>query len=123
MHPRHSALLSTLFLLQATLASAGHKLTQVLPPDDPRIQYTGRIDFSDPQAPRFDWPGVSITLRFKGDAVGFRLQDGGNDYNLAIDAKPATVFATEARKTDYIFSGLSRGTHTAVLSKRTEGSF
>jgi|GEM_PF-413167 len=103
--------------------SAGTRLPQLIPADDPRIQYSGRIDFTDPKAPRFDWSGVSLTVRFKGDAVGFVLADGANNYNLTVDDRPVTVWATTKGRVEYIAGHFKKGDHLARLSKRTEGYF
>jgi hypothetical protein len=92
-------------------------------PNDERIQYSGRVDFSEPTAPRFDWPGVSIGLRFRGRAIGFRLEDGGNDYNLFVDGTLAEVWSTRSGVLDYSVDGLADGEHIALLTKRTEASF
>ncbi len=95
----------------------------VVAPSDTRIQYAGRVDFSEPDAPRFDWPGVSITVRFRGRGIGFRLEDGGNDYNLFVDGALSQVWATRPGVQDYSVDGLTEGEHTALLTKRTEASF
>jgi lysophospholipase L1-like esterase len=95
----------------------------VVAPSDTRIQYSGRIDFSQPSAPRFDWPGVSIAVRFRGRAVGFRLEDGGNDYNLFVDGAPSQVWSTRPGVQDYSVDGLADGEHVALLTKRTEASY
>jgi lysophospholipase L1-like esterase len=93
-----------------------------VPPNDPNIRYSGRIDFSNPQAPRFDWPAVSITTRFRGKSIGILLEDGNNDYNAFLDGRPAQVIIPGSARATTI-SGLSPGLHTLVLSKRTEASF
>jgi lysophospholipase L1-like esterase len=116
-------ILLLILALFPTVLSAGGPSYDLIPPDDAHIQYSGRIDLSNPMAPRFDWPGVSITVRFKGQAVGFRLVDGFNNYNLTVDGKPTTVWATQAGQMDYVETGFSKGEHIAVLSKRTEGYF
>ncbi|HXL72683.1 MAG TPA: hypothetical protein VN963_03575, partial [bacterium] len=53
--------------------------------NDPNIQYSGRFDFSNPLAPRFDWPAVSISAVFQGTSIGILLTDGNNNYNAFID--------------------------------------
>ncbi len=95
----------------------------VIPPDDPKIQFTGRIDFTNPKAPRFDWPGVSILARFKGTSIGFLLEDGGNDYDVKVDGQPSTVWATFADRNLYTLDGLPEGDHTVQIVKRTETIF
>lgn len=38
----------------------------VIQADDPRLQYSGRIDFTDPKAPVFVYPCTSVRMRFTG---------------------------------------------------------
>ena len=116
-------ILFLLLVLSPIFVSAGESSYVLIPADDAHIQYSGRIDFTNPKAPRFDWPGVSITVRFTGKAIGFRLEDGNNNYNLTVDSKPVSVWATKPGETDCVVSGLSKGEHIIVLSKRTEGYF
>ena len=60
----------------------------VISPDNSNIQYTGRIDFSDPMAPILGWPGGHITVNFEGTSVKAtvnNLGDGdGNTYYAAV---------------------------------------
>jgi hypothetical protein len=44
-----------------------------IPADHPDIFYSGRVDCSNPAAPAFAYPGVSIRARFEGDAVDMLL--------------------------------------------------
>ena len=107
-----SSYLSGAFAQSSVLVSA----------NDPRIQYSGRFDFSNPQAPRFDWPAVSITAVFQGTSIGILLTDGNNDYNAFIDGHLQQVIFTGS-DTQYTISGLRAGAHTLLLTKRTEASF
>lgn len=93
-----------------------------IPPNDPNIQYSGRFDFSDPKAPRFDWPAVSISAVFQGAAVGILLDDGNNDYDVFIDGNLQQVILTGSAA-QYTVGGLKTGTHTLQLVKRTEAYF
>src|SRR5581483_689369 len=112
--------LAVLFLLLFIPLISRAKEQINISPDNPLIQYSGRIDFSDPQAPRFDWSGVSITVKFKGASIGFRLQDGKNNYEVKVDGRPATVWVTRLNQELYTLSGLSKKQHTVQLIKRTE---
>ena len=38
----------------------------VVSPDSEKIRYMGRVDFTDPKAPRFDWSGIEISVNFTG---------------------------------------------------------
>jgi hypothetical protein len=96
--------------------------TMVLP-DNPLIQYSGRIDFSNPREPRFDWPGVSLTVKFQGYSIGFLLEDGNNNFEVQVDGQPATVWVTQPDQDLYSLSDLSSGEHLVRIVKRTEAIF
>ena len=49
--------------------------TQVYSPENSNIQYTGRIDFSNPQEPKFSAPSVIIQARFCGVSATVLLED------------------------------------------------
>jgi lysophospholipase L1-like esterase len=112
-----------LFLLEIVISTHFplHADTTILP-DDPRIQYSGRIDFSDPRAPRFDWPGVSIQVNLKGDSLGFLLQDNQNRFDVWVDGKPQTVLIASPHQSLYRVDSLGPGEHRLQLTKRTESS-
>src|SRR5689334_22735935 len=71
--------------------------------DNPFIQYTGRIDFTDPKLPRFWQPGVYITLRFAGDYCAIILNDEilwGKNHNyleIVVDGKAERI-QTKAKR-------------------------
>jgi lysophospholipase L1-like esterase len=92
--------------------------------DDPNIQYSGRIDFSDSKAVRFEWTGVYIRARFSGTTLGVRLDDGNGNYNVFIDGALDTIFVTKGGMfgvSEYMVQGLSAGEHTVLLTRRNEG--
>jgi Carbohydrate esterase 2 N-terminal/GDSL-like Lipase/Acylhydrolase family len=96
--------------------------------DHPYIQYTGRIDFTDPQRPRFWQPGVYITARFTGNSCQVILNDEvlwGSFHNyleIVVDGKPARIQTKTKRDTIIVAEGLSRGVHTLVICKNTEAN-
>ncbi len=94
-----------------------------IPADDPGIRYYGRVDFSDPKRPRFDWPGVSIAAAFEGRSVGVKLDDGADDYNLFVDGVLKKVISTEKGSRTYTVEGLAAGAHNLLLTKRNGSSF
>ena len=57
--------------------------------DNSFIEYTGRIDFTNPKAPRFSYSGVSIRASFQGSSISAMLNDtkGKNYYNIILDKK------------------------------------
>jgi lysophospholipase L1-like esterase len=99
--------------------------TRLVPATDTKLRYTGRIDTADPAAPRFFWPGTSVALRFTGTSFGLRLDDarGQNYYTVIIDGDDAHPCIIPCRKGEARYPvavGLTLGTHTAVIVRRTE---
>jgi lysophospholipase L1-like esterase len=97
-------------------------------PNDPWIQYTGRISFASSE-PWFSHPGVSIKARFTGSTLNFLMKEfgngslGNNHYNVTIDN--GTPIRVEVRKDTTLYEvarDLAPGEHTVVLTKRTESS-
>ncbi len=104
-----------------------HPLSTFYFSDDPNIQYTGRVDFSNPKRPRFWVPGVYITAIFKGSFCSFVINDEvlhGNLHNyieVVIDDTKFFRIKTKT-KTDTIdvAKGLSEGNHSITICKNTE---
>jgi lysophospholipase L1-like esterase len=95
----------------------------VVTADDPHIQYSGRVDFSDPRKPRFSWPGVSITAVFDGQKCDIRLLDGESDYNVFLDGKLHAVLRTDPSQNLYPLEKLDKGTHTLMITRRNDGNY
>ncbi|MFL5729488.1 MAG: SGNH/GDSL hydrolase family protein [Cytophagaceae bacterium] len=126
--------LFVLFFFSLTL-NAQHKKKEALShisADDPKIKYTGRIDFSNPKAPRFAWSGVSIKASFQGSHCEVLLNDyasgeaptgeaNANWFNLIIDNKKIQVVKCQKDgKQIYKVEALSDSVHTIEIFKRTE---
>jgi hypothetical protein len=106
------------------------------PASDPRIRYTGRIDFSNPLEPRFWAPGVYIRIRFEGPDCTIYLRDEvlyGNNHNyaeVALDGeKPYRVQMKGPLDTLTVETGASKGdggksgrhdSHILTICKDTE---
>ncbi|MCS6824671.1 MAG: GDSL-type esterase/lipase family protein [Cytophagaceae bacterium] len=98
--------------------------------DDPLIQYFGRIDFSNPKAPSYAYPGVSIRAKFQGPAIDVIIKDYGtgtasttNFYQVIIDGVVQSTLRVNSTDTLYNISRtLSDSEHTIELFKRTEAS-
>lgn len=101
--------------------------------DNPNIQYTGRIDFSDPLSPLLTWSGSSVVANFQGTSIKAILNDmaqqneqGGSKgqnyfYSIIDNGTPALIVCAAGTQTYNIASGLSDTTHKIELYKRTEG--
>ncbi|TWI67361.1 GDSL-like lipase/acylhydrolase family protein [Pseudoduganella lurida] len=114
-------------LALATFLCAGPCSAAVtVAPSDPKLQYTGRIDFADPAAPVLSWPGTGIAGTFTGSTLALKLDDqrGRNYFNVFIDgdvARPQVVHAAKGSGTYTVASGLAAGPHRFLVTKRTEG--
>lgn len=96
--------------------------------DNRNIQYTGRIDFSNPKAPRLWAPGSYITIGFRGSYCNVTFNDqelyGQHNYiEMAIDDQPPTRMQTTGKSnTIKAAFGLAEGTHVLTICKNTEAS-
>jgi lysophospholipase L1-like esterase len=96
--------------------------------DHPFIQYTGRIDFTNPKLPRFWQPGVYIQTKFAGSHCEVILNDEvlwGKNHNyleVVIDGVAKRLQTKSAHDTIMVAEGLSDGTHTLTVCKNTEAN-
>lgn len=94
-------------------------------PAAPGVQYIGRFDMSDSAGPKFAWSTSTIKANFTGTGISVKLKSTGDNYfNVIIDGVVKTPINTPAGSTtSYVLaSGLTNGTHTVELVKRTEAS-
>jgi len=92
----------------------------IIPADNPNIQYFGRWDTSDPLHPRQSGSGNYIIAEFTGKKIGIRTDDNSDYYNVYIDSQFRNVFhGSKAGEADYILAdSLANSKHTLLLSKR-----
>ena len=94
--------------------------------DHPALQYTGRIDFSDPAAPRLFWPGTSIRAVFTGSSLQVVMDDaqGQSYYNVIIDddQDPVIIACQPGLQIYPVASGLKDTIHSVLIFRRTEAS-
>ncbi len=103
---------------------------------DPRFQYLGRVDLSDPVGPTLIESAAYVTARFRGNAAAVELSDnafGGVDFfDVTIDDGGASVLAPiNGSPSWYSLSPLDDagvpvplgcGEHTLTIVKRTEAT-
>ncbi len=116
--------------VSCSFTSPAHKATlKFFNAADRKIQYTGRIDYSNPLKPRIWAPGVYIEAKFKGSTCVVLLNDevvGGNTHNyleIVIDGKnPYRVQTTGKMNRIALPSGLPDTEHTVLICKDTESN-
>ncbi|TSD64883.1 acetyl xylan esterase [Inquilinus sp. KBS0705] len=114
-----------LLLISAAKTYAQQPLT-FFKANDSRFQYVGRIDFTQPERPRFWAAGVYITARFKGTTCTLLVNDEvmyGTVHNyieVVIDGVPARLQTTGKTNEIVIAKDLPDTAHTVVICKDTE---
>lgn len=97
--------------------------TMLISPSNPKINYYGRVDFSNPATPQYSWSGVIIEANFTGSEIGMQIDHPGSFYAIEIDGKTdTTVSVTTAGA--YIFTtDLSPSTHTVRIKLKSEDHY
>lgn len=97
--------------------------------DDPNLQYTGRIEWTNPKQPRFSLGATYLTARFRGTGVTVRLKDEHrygkwrNYYDAIVDGMVVKKIRPEDDVTivSYpISTDLPYSEHEVTVVKRTE---
>jgi hypothetical protein len=87
------------------------------------------VNCTDPAAPSFAFPGVSIRARFTGTGIDMILSDHGsssspNFYTVIIDeCTPERLEMTPGEHTYSLARGLAEGEHTVEVFKGNESNF
>lgn len=100
--------------------------TETIHPNHSFIEYTGRIDFSNPLKPRFSYSGVSVRACFQGTSISLLLDDEGikNYYNVILDGEVISRIQTKAGLSTYtLATGLKDIHHEIEIFRLTEESF
>ena len=125
---RKSYTIVLIFVLFCSLSTGqdDKNVLSYIAPSDNKIQYTGRINFANPNAPIFYWPGTYIKARFQGTSLTIKLDDeqGENFYNVFLDGdlQNPTIIACKKGLHDYaVAQQLSDAEHDVWLFRRTEG--
>lgn len=123
----YKTLLGLSLLINAQVVSA----QTTFEADNSNIQYTGRIDFSNPLQPTYIYPGIAIKAKFNGTGVSAIINDfgngtdaSGNFYKVLIDGSVYTeqIKAENGEQTYELANGLLDGDHTVEIMKITEGA-
>jgi beta-lactamase class D/lysophospholipase L1-like esterase len=115
-------ILGALLLPSCLTAAYG---VQTIPASDKCFRYEGRIDFSDLNSPVIVWQASRISIDFEGDTLTllFNGAKAQNFFDANIDNSTTIVEANEGMPPKgTTFTGLGKGRHHLVLSKRSEGN-
>lgn len=120
--------LLALSMLTASLPSAFSQ--QSVLPSNPNVKTNGRIDTSNPERFRFDYPGVHFTLKFTGSTtIAAKIKASKETYFQAfVDGKPVldqsgrqAIYTSLNDTTIVLANKLKKAqSHEVVLYKRTE---
>ena len=120
----------TIFALLLTLATFGANAIITVPlkgtvikPSDPRIVYTGRISFTNPERPAWNYPGVQIIAAFEGTSLRMIAKPRSGYFMAQIDqAEPFKVaFCGERDSVVMLATALPEGRHLVRLMYVIEG--
>ncbi|MDA8539178.1 GDSL-type esterase/lipase family protein [bacterium] len=83
----------------------------VVDADAAGISYMGRFDRRLSKAVRFDWPGSTISVRFRGSSsIAMRLAGAGNFYSVTVDeCMSATIYADDESDKDPVLHKIADG--------------
>ena len=95
----------------------------IISPANKLIQYTGRISFSNPQRPAWNYPGVQIIAAFEGTSIRMIAKPKSGYFMAQIDqAEPFKVaFRSENDSVVTLATALPDGRHTVRLMYIIEG--
>jgi lysophospholipase L1-like esterase len=99
---------------------------EIVAANNPLIEYTGRIDFTNPLKPGFSYSGVSVRACFEGSSIGIILTDAGtrNYYNVILDKTIVLRLQTKSGLNTYnIANALKDTVHEIEIFRLTEVDF
>ena len=120
----------TIFALFLTLAALGANAIVTVPlkgtvikPSNPDIVYTGRISFTNPDRPTWNYPGVQIMAAFEGTSLRMIAKPRSGYFMAQIDqAEPFKVaFRGERDSVVTLATALPDGRHLVRLMYVIEG--
>jgi len=120
--------LSILLLITHFNCNRESMSVKFFPADNSCIQYTGRIDFFDPQKPKLVGAGCYLQVRFQGNSIVILIQDehlyGNRNYlTVVLDGEYRGRIRTVKGQNSYVLAdSLDNSDHTILVCKATEAA-
>ena len=93
-------------------------------PDDPRLTYSGRIDWRNPKAPVFIWPCTFVTFCFTGENLKLhicnRRQYWGNQLGFILDGEQGKIKLPSDGEAVCEIPVTGNGRHEILIFKRQD---
>ena len=110
------------FLLLGIVFTVFSQPRSFFSPSHASIRLMGRVDRSNPEIPRFDWPGILIEALFEGTSCAVEMHGVGESFNIFVDGELRRVLRTDSAEPRIydLVTGLSDTVHSLLISKRFE---
>ncbi|MDO4511209.1 MAG: SGNH/GDSL hydrolase family protein [Bacteroidales bacterium] len=110
------------FALMACVGFVAAAAVHVSPANE-NIQYSGRVNFSNPERPYFVYPGVQIAVNFEGTGLAMEAKPGSGYFVVAVDNLPVRkIYFSPSDSVITLASGLpTEEAHTARVYLCYEG--
>lgn len=121
MPKRRSGIINKTERLISVLSNCSKRIS----PADPMLQYMGRIDFSNPDAPVFAYPCTNVKIRFRGTAIHLDLTNLHSYYENAVgvilDGVQRKIVLSDSRREQIpIGEDLPDEVHELMVFKRMD---
>lgn len=96
--------------------------TQLIQPSSPAITYTGRIDFTNAERPRFTYPGIEIRISFTGSSIAMKAKPHSGHFIAQVDNNAPIKISFADNDTFIISNTLNTDSlHTLTITYINEG--
>ncbi|MFI5450866.1 SGNH/GDSL hydrolase family protein [Pedobacter sp. UC225_61] len=120
-------LLFSILLLTICGSFTVHQKEQFFSADNPYIQYTGRVDFTNPAKPKFWASGAYVQVKFNGTSCTLQINDEMiwgkilNYLEIKVDDQPAYRIQLKGKENTLVLAEkLTKGDHVITICKNSE---
>jgi lysophospholipase L1-like esterase len=107
---------------------AGNEKSSREPKAEPTARFVGRVDTSEPSAPKFAWSGSGFVARVTGPSIALKLTSVGASapvfFQPVVDGTPGARFSVpNGEQTVSLGTELGDGEHVVEVYRETEGTY